>query len=212
MRWRTYSIVLFSLLMVFSAGTFAQDKPIDNPASLKKRLKDFADKNNSITCGFTQTKQVAYVKDPLITRGKFWFAEPGNIRWEQTSPDSYTMVIAGENMKVKKGEKVERHDLSSNRFLSEFRNLMVSTIDGTILDNGKFTTTYFENTGDYVLKMKPQQSRMKKMFTVLELHFNKSNLHLSKMVMVEKSGDSTSISFENAIFNAKINPTTFTKL
>ncbi len=47
----------------------------------------------SLQADFTQTKQLKILKRPIVSRGKFYYRRPGQIRWEYTSPVKSVVLL-----------------------------------------------------------------------------------------------------------------------
>jgi outer membrane lipoprotein carrier protein len=78
-------------------------------------------------------------------------------------------------------------------------------IQGDILKNDRdYTITYFENSNQYYVKLVPQDEKMRQMLNELQIWFDKSDLTISSLKMVESGEDYTKIDFLNKKLNSEI--------
>ncbi len=204
---------LFTLLLVsfFSGLTIAQEQLMQNPEAFRTRFSQQAEKTKRIQSEFTQDKYSAYFKEPIRSSGIFYYDQSGKMRWEQKDPEKHVLLITGEELRIWKKGKESRYNLASNRQLSFIKLVMMGTVNGDLLSSGKFDIRYFEQKDTYRLELTPKDRRMKNMFERIELFFDRENVRLTKMKMIESVGEYTAIQFINPIFNAQISQTLFSE-
>lgn len=95
------------LLLLTGLPASAVEAPLDlwlaNQAGLR-----------SWTASFRQTRVMAVLKEPLVARGRVWFAEPGLFRWELGDPVQ-TRAVRGSNelaVVYPRLRRAERHALA----------------------------------------------------------------------------------------------------
>ncbi|NJA05529.1 outer membrane lipoprotein carrier protein LolA [Methylococcaceae bacterium WWC4] len=54
---------------------------------------------------FRQTKQLAFLQQPLVSEGEFVYAQSGGVIWNTVSPVASTVLIGGERMVSEQGEQ-----------------------------------------------------------------------------------------------------------
>jgi outer membrane lipoprotein carrier protein len=85
-----------------------------------------------------------------------------------------------------------------NRFIS-------GCIQGDILKNDKdYATEYFESSKLYYVKLIPRAEKMKQMLNEVQIYFDKNDLTVSRLKMVESGEDYTKIDFFNKKLNVEI--------
>jgi outer membrane lipoprotein-sorting protein len=131
------------------------------------------------------------------------------MRWEQTIPKQYVMVMAGDLLKIREDGKVTEHALSSNKLMRGMKEIMVGSITGNLLNSDQFETSIFESEKNYVVKLIPIPARMKKMFEKVKMTFDRKTYRMQTVVLTEPGGDYTEIEFSNAEFNKKLDATLF---
>jgi outer membrane lipoprotein-sorting protein len=202
---------LILLLIVFVFQVSAQEKQMSNPDQFRVQFAKTADATKNIAADFVQEKHSVYFKEPLTSKGKFCYDQSGQMRWEQNVPEKHIILITGEELRIQQKGKVNTYNLSSNKQLAFIKLLMVGTVNGDLLNSGKFDILYLESSTHYVLKLTPKDKRMRSMFNEIKLSFNKQTMRLLEIKLTEPEGDFTWISFGNTTFNTKLNGNLFTE-
>jgi outer membrane lipoprotein carrier protein len=87
----------------------------------------------------------------------------------------------------------------------EMNNFISGCIQGDILKNEKdFTTGYFENERNYFVTLVPKAETMRKMLNEVQIWFDKNDLTVSRIKMLETGGDYTKIDFTAKKLNTDI--------
>jgi len=204
--------LFLSLVTVFSlAMLVAQDKPLENIDAFRVKFAKTADVTRNITSDFTQYKHSVYFKEPLVSKGVFFYDQTGKMRWEQKNPEKHIILINDEELRIWNKGKENKYNLSSNKHLAFIKLLMMGTVNGDLLNSSKFDVSYFHNEKFYKLVLVPKDKKMRNMFSEIQLYFETKNLRLTEMKMIEPEGDFTTILFINAIFNSQISQTIFSE-
>ena len=196
------------LIIGLALAVFQGETPVKNEAALIEKLIAVAKKTTSIQCDFVQEKHLSFSKEPLISKGEMFY-QGQNMRWDQNVPKNHLIVITDEELKIKEDGKVSTHNLDANKYMRGLKEIMMGTMTGTLLESPLFASTYFETEKQYLVKLSPKKGRLKNMFQIVILKFNKKTLHMEEVVMQEESGDFTKINFIDPIFNQKISSETF---
>lgn len=161
-------------------------------------------------CDFVQTKHVKLLNDKMISKGKMYYSQPNKLRWEYTSPYTYTFILSGNKVTLKKGGKNSVINVNQNKMFREIVNIMMNSVVGKCLSDRKsFKTTVKDTPSEWVATLTPQSKELKQMFTKIILHFNKQKSVIVKVEMFEKNGDTTSIVLENIVKNKNINESVY---
>ncbi len=178
--------------------------PVKDQAAVVNKLESASTRINTIISDFTQEKHLAFLKNVIISKGKFWFQKENLLRWEYITPFKYLIVSNGEKFIIKDGSSVKEYDIKSNKIFQEINDIIISSVRGNLLEKKKFTFKVFENSDSYLVKMTPTGPEMHKVLKRIELYFNKSDGNIYKVKMVEGKDDYTIISFENKKINDAI--------
>jgi len=96
-------------------------------------------------------------------------------------------------------------DIRSNRMFREISDIMIRSVDGTIItDKSAFDTELFENRTELQAVLRPKTKALGALFESIKLYFSKKNYQVNKIEMNEEMGDVTTIVFKNQKFNEHI--------
>ena len=174
------------------------------------KINTAASKLTTMQCDFVQTKHVKLLNDKMISKGKMYYSQPNKLRWEYTSPYTYTFILSGNKVTLKKGGKNSVINVNQNKMFRGIVNIMMNSVVGKCLSDRKsFKTTVKDTPSEWVATLTPQSKELKQMFTKIILHFNKQKSVIVKVEMFEKNGDTTSIVLENIVTNKRINESVY---
>ncbi|OIP05386.1 MAG: hypothetical protein AUJ97_00970 [Bacteroidetes bacterium CG2_30_32_10] len=171
---------------------------VQDTAALSKLLTDMSKTLQTIESDFVQEKYLSVLTESITTKGHFIFKQKNQIRWEYTEPYSYIIIIKIGKMQIKDGDKVTNFDMSGNKSLSALNEKMSDIIQGKIIKNKTdFNINYYENSSFYLVSLVPKTKGMKDYFNGIQIYFDKNDLTVSKIKMIELSGDYSIINFIN---------------
>ena len=197
--------IIFTLLIQFS---FAQDISLQNKESIVSAIKKTAKSTQSITADFVQTKKLSYLKEPIITSGKF-YSQGEKMRWQQSKPYTYIMLISEAGLKIKDEDKEKKYGEMAEKFIGQIRKILQSSINADFESNEDLKPSYFENKNYYKVVLEPQNRQLKKMYKSIELSFDKTSFRLKMLTFVVEEG-SSEMRFMNEEFNNELKTTLFT--
>lgn len=194
------------IALLIQTGCFAQNKD----QQIISQINTAASKMTSMQCDFVQTKTVKLLNDKMVSKGKMYYQQQNKLRWEYTSPYTYTFILNGSKVSLKKKNRNDVIDVNQNKMFREIVNIMMNSVVGKCLSDKKsFKTTIQDAQTEYKATLVPQSKEMKQMFTKIILHFNKQQSVVTKVEMMEKNGDSTVISLTNIVKNKTLNAKVF---
>ncbi|MGM0409043.1 MAG: LolA family protein [Bacteroidota bacterium] len=197
-----FSIFLFWSTLSAQEETFVKVSDINEA---KANLEQLTEKISSIKSQFIQEKHLSFLTENIISKGEFYFKNPGLLRWEYTEPFEYIIVFTDKNIFIKDEDNISSFDTESNKMFSEVNNIMTGTIQGNLFnDSERFTVEYFENDKQYLMLLIPKMEEMKSMLQSIHIYIDKSDLSVAKIKMTESSDDYTSITFINRKLNTTI--------
>lgn len=203
------SILLFALV---TSTCFAQNAgytALRDLAAFKSSFALASQKIESIESSFTQVKNLSMLKDKINSKGKFYYKKGNKVRIEYSAPYYYLMVLNNSSMTVKDDQKTSNYNTRSNKIMQSINNIMLDCMRGSVYDNKEFAVEAFENSREYLLKMKPVTSVMKKMFASIEVYLDKKDFHVLRLNMIENGGDNSLMSFTNSIMNKSVSDALF---
>ncbi len=179
----------------------------------KAGISENTSKISTIKSSFRQIKHLSFLSDKVITSGKFFLKKNGGrnlVKWQYTEPFDYQIVLDGRNVFMKDGNKVRSFDMSSNSVFEELNDIMIKSLDGTILtENENFNFKIYENDGRLYVDMEPSKSTMKEYFKRIKIVFDKKDYTVKKLKMIERDGDSTEIFFNDRRINIPLDDSEF---
>jgi outer membrane lipoprotein-sorting protein len=208
-------ILVFMILVGICAGIGAQAQPkgytpIKDIAAFRQAFSRESGKIQSIESGFRQEKVLSALTETIQSRGQFWFKRANKVRIEYKTPFVYTMILNGDKMLVRDGEKQSQINVRSNKLFQQVNRIMIDCVQGTILDSKDFTARVFENDGNYLLELTPASKALREFFQVINLTVQKADYVASSIEMNEPGGDKTTIYFVDRKLNNTIADAVFT--
>ncbi len=195
------------LMLVCTSATFAQNAA---DAKVIQQINAVASRMRTMQCDFVQTKHMKMLNDKMVSRGKMYYQQSDKLRWEYTSPYTYTFVLNGSRVLLSKGKRNDVINVNQSKFFKEIARIMMNSVVGKCLSDKKdFRTSIATTNSEWIATLVPQRKEMKQMFQKIVLHFNKSRKMVSMVELVEKKGDRTVIQLTNVKTNSPINAKVF---
>src|SRR4030042_1402270 len=204
-KYRTYLNCFLSVFI--SCSLSAQDTytPMSNSEEFKSKLAEMSESTNTITCDFVQEKNLVVLSEKIISKGQFYFKKENNLRWEYTQPYKYLIIISKDQLYIRDDKSQKQYDIQSNKMFQEMNRFISGCIQGDILKNDKdYAVEYFENSKGYFVKLVPREERMRQMLNEVQIWFDKNDLTVLGLKMVESGEDYTKIDFINKKLNIEI--------
>ena len=199
--------VLICLAILFASFTaLAQD----SEAQIRQKIAAAAQAMTSLQCDFVQTKQLKMLNDKMVSEGRMYYSQKDKLRWEYVKPYQYIFIMNGDRVLLKNKERSDVIDVRQNKIFREIARIMMSSVVGDCLsDDRTFKTSISTAGGQWVATLLPQRKDMKQMFQKIILHFDQRQATVSRVELVEKNGDQTTIDLKNIRKNETIAPRTF---
>lgn len=148
----------------------------------------------TLKCDFVQTKNLKMLGDKMISKGIMYCSQPNQLRWEYLSPYTYTFILNGNQVLLKKGSRNDIIDVNQNKMFKEIARIMMNSVLGKCLTDKKdFKVSLSSQDNYYIATLIPLKKEMKQTFTKIRLHYNRTSSMIVKVDMYEKNGDSTII-------------------
>lgn len=197
-------LVILCLLTIPAWAQYPGYKLYSNAGAFRQEFSKAAQNIRSIQCDFVQDKNLSMLSDKIVSTGKFWFKRENKVRMEYEKPSYYLLVINGAMVKTRDGQKENKVSAKSNKIFEQVNKMMIDCVQGTALDNKSFTTRLFENAQSFLVEMTPSVKSLQGIFKNINLVVDKKDMSVSKIEMVEQSGDNTVISFLHRQMNTNI--------
>ena len=206
-------IIFISLFFAFSVGISAQAMKLATNQQKKEMIATITRVSASMKtmqCSFVQTKHLSIMNDKLVSKGKMFYKQSSQLRWQYVSPYAYTFIINGNKVMMQSSTKRNVIDVKSSRLFKSITQIMMNSVTGKSLSNSSdFKVRMFTGDGEWMAELTPVKKEMKQMFKVIKLYFNVKRGIVSTVEMVEKSGDNTVIELNNVQINKPVNESYF---
>lgn len=180
-------------------------EPMNDVETFRYKLSAAAESTSSISCDFIQEKKLFVLSDKIVSKGKFYFKKENNIRWEYLVPYKYLIIISNNQIFTRDNNYQKQFDIQSNSTFREMNRFISGCIQGEILKNDKeYTFEYFETANNYYVVLIPRSEKMRQMLSEVQIWFDKNDLTVSSINLVETGQDYTRIEFMNKKLNIEI--------
>ena len=203
-----YSIIAF--LVVGISATFASPADttytvLKDTTALKTRVNTYSKNLTTIESNFTQKKYMSVLTEPSESNGYFCYKNGTMIRWEYIEPFKYLIVINNGRLAVHDENKTNSYDLTSNKAFLEMNSKLGKILQGNVfIDQNDFACMFFENSQNYKLVLTPKAKAHTGFFSRVILYFDKKIFSVSRVVILELSGDKTDIEFTDRKINSPV--------
>ena len=205
-------VMLVTVVMASALPACAQPKgytPVKDVPAFKAAFVRESAKIETIESDFKQEKVLSALTETIQSRGQFWFKRANKVRIEYKTPFTYTLILNGDKMLVRDGEKKSQVNVRSNKLFQQVNRIMIDCVQGTILDSKDFTSRVFENQDSFLLELTPTSKSLREFFQVINLTVRKADYVASSIEMNEPGGDKTTILFVDHKLNRAISDAVF---
>ncbi len=205
MKKTKYLLMLVIALCTLSVRSQVITTPMKDVPGFKQKLSAMTEGLKSIESDFVQEKKLAMLSSNLVSKGHFWFQRENNIRWEYKQPYQYLIIISQDKIFIKEAKDQKQYDIQSNKMFQEMNRFISGCIRGDILKNDKeYKIGYFEDDTYYFVTLVPVSEKMRQMLNQVQIWFDRDDLTVARIRMVEQGGDYTRIDFNAKKTNVEI--------
>lgn len=190
--------MILSLLMLVGAVSSAQDNEL--ASQFEQDLKSKNEDVTAIRCDFVQTREMSVLEMSVAKEGEFSFQRPGNML---LSFDDGDYIKMSETMfEMKTADNVSSTSIASNPMLKNLSSILSACVIGDFKQMTKgFEVTLLPTETEWQVTMIPVRGKAASKISQIILHFDRSDMSLNLLKMIEKSGDFTMYEFSNKQFN-----------
>ena len=201
-KWLLLSL---SLSMAAMAQAQVGTSPMRDVEGFRQQLDRMANAVQTIESDFIQEKHLSVLSNRIISRGAFSFRKENKIRWEYTEPYQYLIILNGEQIFIRDESGMKQYEIGSNRMFQEMNRFISGCIQGDILkDDADYRIEYRENEREYFVTLEPKSQALYDMLNEVQIAFDRDDLTVNRITMVEPGGDFTRIDFVNKVLNTDI--------
>ena len=220
--YKTFIVLCFTLVSVFivpvlhsaggelkegTAAASEEGKQSSDTRELLLQMEQKVSDFNSLKTDFIQEKNLAVFRNKIIIRGRIYLQKPGTVAWHVDEPLKYSVLITDKLIRQwdEDTNQVQEIPLSKNPMFRVVIDQLTAWFSGQ----------YMQLLDDYSVSVKKKQplemefvpretGSIKKIIKAITITFREDQKYLQKVRFDEVSGDSTTITFKNTIFNAPI--------
>lgn len=209
-------IYLLILFFLFTGNSYPINPPdsifrkINDSKILESQLKNYSTSLKTFESNFIQIKTMSIFNKPDKSKGFFCYSADPMIRWEYNEPFKYLIIIRNNKIYITEKNETKSFNLGFFSMFSRLSMIMGKIIQGNFIDNSDdFIFNFFENNYLFKIELLPKRKKISDHFNKITIFFRKSPFVLTKIEMLEKSGDNTNIEFIDGKINQPINPEIF---
>lgn len=200
-----FALLPLELCSLATKGTQELSAQEMNDAQIRQKINRAASALKSMQCDFVQTKSLRMLNDKMVSKGKMYYQKSDKLRWEYTTPYTYTFILSGDKVLLKNQNRNDIIDVNKNKLFKSIAQIMMNSVVGNcITDDKNFKTSLATTQTEWVATLQPLRKDMKQMFQKIILHFNKQKSMVSSVELIEKAGDKTLIELKNIKTNESI--------
>jgi len=205
-----YLPVLLLIAGLQQTGAQPMMKKMVDVNGFKANLLSSTQKAKSIECDFVQKKYLEVLEEPVVSKGTFCFKRENLIRWEYLSPVKYLIIINNDKVLVKDEKKSNVIDTKTNKLFKELTDMMMSCFKGNLqVIEKKYSVQYFEDEKNYITRLVPLDKNAGVYLKNIDMYFDKKDMTIDKLLIVEPSNDYTEYAFINKKLNTVISAEKF---
>ncbi len=202
---RSCLIIQITLVLSLNAFTQIPTLPLKDIPAFRKSLNSMSASLTTIQSDFIQEKKLSVLSNTLVSKGYFCYRMENLIRWEYLQPYRYLIIINGDKIYIKEESDQRQFDVHSNKMFQEMNRFISSCIRGDILNHeAEYKIRYFEDSQYYFAALVPVSEKMRQMLNEIQIWFDRDDLTVSRIRMLESGGDYTRIDFVNKKLNTDI--------
>lgn len=199
---------LFIFLLLCSAHIHLMAQ--HQEAQIKQKIGQVAATMKTMQCDFVQTKHLKMLNDKMVSKGIMFYQQSNCLRWEYTSPYTYTFILNNDKVLLKNKKRNDVIDVNQNKVFKEIARIMMNSVVGNCLQDDKsFKSSISVVGGEWVATLLPLRKDMKQMFQSIVLHFSQKQAVVTQVELTEKNGDKTVIELKNIKTNGPIDANMF---
>jgi len=192
-------------ILLLTACTIQAQTPMsaEEAAALRNKVKEKSATTKTITSNFIQYKHLDFLSNDIESKGKLAFMAPDKVKWEYTTPFTYSVLFKNEKLFVNDDGNKSAMDLGSNKLFKQLNRLITASINGDMFISEEFYISYFKVDGKITVHFIPKDTQFATFIKAFHINFSDTG-EVLQVKMIEPSDDYTKITFSNRIENQAI--------
>jgi outer membrane lipoprotein carrier protein len=172
-------------------------------ALLRSKVKSLAQTTETISSDFVQFRHLDFLSNDIESRGKLSFKSPDLVKWEYTSPFSYSVLFENDILYINNEGDKSNVNMGSNKLFKQLNKLITASVTGNMFNTEEFDISYFKKERDREVHFIPKDKKFAKYIKAFQIIFN-VDAEVSEVKMIEPSDDYTHIVFSNRTANQNL--------
>ncbi len=204
-------LFLMGCLLGAMGGALAQEPvSVAERAEMIERTRAAAAEITSLQCDFSQVKNLSLLQAAMTSEGKMYYKGGHSLRWEYTSPYTYTFVLNGDQVMMRSADKTDVVDVKSSRMFQQIARIMLNSVTGrSLTDTEDFAVEMYVQEGQWLAELRPKRKEMAQLFDRVRLWIDPASRMVRVVELIEKGGDTTRIEMRNVRKNVPIDDAVF---
>jgi len=207
------ALALAAALMLSAGAAPARDKKPAADAAEQQNLDAILTKfdetqsqTRTLTATFTERKDIALLKEPVVAKGRFYYTKPDDVLWQYTEPDPRYFLISKDELLSYFPKKHSAERMSIRLYHDRLLKVLAIGQPSKTLQKYYDIRLEGENAvaNTNLLVLAPRKRMVKKRISEVRLWVSKDTALPVRMQYNEPDGDSTTIAFEDVRFNPQI--------
>lgn len=192
-RRRSTAFALVAVVLL--AGGCGSRAAGETAPDLDAVLAHFA-RSRGVEASFREEKSLPLLAQPLVSEGVLYYAPPGRLARFTTSPESTSLLVVGDRLRIEDSLGVEEIDLAAHGEARQFVDqLMVLFRGDAEALHERYEAEFSWDGGPWSLRLVPKSRRMRAV--IEEIALTGRDRALEEMVVKGAAGDVTRTTYSD---------------
>lgn len=158
-------------------------------------LAHFAE-SRGVTASFREEKSLPLLAQPLVSEGVLYYAPPGRLARFTTSPESTSLLVVGDRLRIEDSLGVEEIDLAAHGAARQFVDQLLVLFQGDAQAlHERYQADFSWEGGPWSLRLVPKSRRVRAV--IEEISLSGRDRTLEEMVVTGGAGDVTRTTYRD---------------
>lgn len=198
MKGLSVLVLILVMLMIPAPARADEAQARERLSALKSELSDI----NSISGRFSQEKKLDFLNEPIISRGRFYFARPAYLEWEYLEPAPSGLKLDDGRVEAWTGPPEQRtkqpEAMAEAARMAAGQVMIWMNLDPEAISAAYVVSVVQEEP--LILKVVPRRSAARKMIESLRVEFS-SDGRTARRVLLREPESETTLTFSDVKLN-----------
>lgn len=198
------SCLFTCFLFLFFASTLTSGDETADIAEMLRRLGENVSTFKSLKTNFVQEKDLAIFQNKIIMKGRIYLQKPNRMAWHVDEPVKYSVVITDKSIRQwdEDTNRVQEIALSGNPVFQNVLNQLTVWFSGDYISLLKDYDARILKKAPLVFEFTPKGNNVAgKIIKSITIGLREDEKYLRQIKILELSGDSTTITFKDTVFD-----------